>query len=124
MRSVWRFTRIISGSSPVRAAAPVHEQHVIFENSAADDAHFHSEGSFIAPSSLDLTRAKFPVSSEKFVSPPNGLRLKWKSASGGDWRMTLNRPSRIGAELEMQGDTLYLWCYSDEEITRRRSRRC
>ena len=43
----------------------------------------------VAPSELEIVDGKCPVDADRFVSPPNCLRIKWRSASGGDWRMTL-----------------------------------
>ncbi|MGD9635537.1 MAG: glucoamylase family protein [Pirellulales bacterium] len=103
------------------AAVPVYEQHVIFDNSATDDSYFHSQGSVIAPSEFELSQDKCPVASNQFVSPPNSLRLKWTSNSGGDWRITIQRPGRIGAALPLAGDTLSLWCFADEEIAEEHS---
>ncbi len=93
------------------------DQHVVFENSAAENSYFHSQGSVIAPSELELVNDKFPTSVAKFVSPPNCLRLEWKSGSGGDWRMTLRVAARIGPAAEFAGDTLRLWCYAEEELS-------
>lgn len=103
------------------AEVPKHEQHVLFENSAADKSYFHSAGSAVAPSKLELADGKFPVASNRFVSPPNCLKLRWTSQSGGDWRVTLQRQSRIGADLPLVGDTLSLWCYANSEITEEHS---
>jgi len=99
------------------AQSNVHDRHVVFETSATGDSYFHSQGWVIAPSELEFVRDKFPVENSRFVSPPNCLRLKWKSAPGGDWRMELHLPLRIGPERELDGDTLCLWCYADEELT-------
>jgi exo beta-1,2-glucooligosaccharide sophorohydrolase (non-reducing end) len=99
------------------AEPDVHDRHVVFENSAANDSYYHSHGTVIPPSELELARDKFPVEAARFVSPPNCLRLKWKSASGGDWRMTLRMASRHGPALDRDGDTLSMWCYADHELT-------
>jgi exo beta-1,2-glucooligosaccharide sophorohydrolase (non-reducing end) len=98
------------------AEAPVFERHVLFENSATDDSYFHSQAWVVGQSELEISGTKVPVGTDRFVSPPNCLRLKWKSATGGEWRVTLDRASRIGAALPMEGDTLVMWCYSEEEI--------
>lgn len=98
------------------AEVPVHERHVIFENSATDDSYFHSQAGTIGPSELEIHRSRIPVETGRFVSPPNCLRLKWKSATGGDWSVTFERPSRIGADLPLSGNTLVMWCYSEEGI--------
>lgn len=118
---MWRFSLaaalVLWSASWAAADSSVHERHVVFENSAADSGYYSSEGSRIAPSELELSDGKFPVESSKFVSPPNSLRLKWKSVTGADWRMTLRMPMRIGPELELAGDTLSLWCYTEKEIS-------
>jgi hypothetical protein len=93
------------------------DRHVVFENSAAENSYFHSQGSVIAPSELELANEKFPTAVAKSVSPPNCLRLAWKSASGGDWRMTLRVAAGVGPEAEFVGDTLRLWCYAEEELS-------
>lgn len=116
--ALWLVTALPSFT---HADVPMHEQHVLFENSAADKSYFHSQGSAIAPSELKLAGDRFPVAADHFVSPPNCLRLDWTSKSGGDWRMTLQRQSRIGADLPLVGDTLTLWCYAEEEITEEHS---
>jgi hypothetical protein len=103
------------------AEVPKHEKHVLFENSAADTSYFQSDGSAVAPSELELAGGKFPVACNRFVSPPNCLKLRWTSQSGGDWRMTLQRQSRIGADLPLVGDTLVMWCYADSEIAEEHS---
>jgi hypothetical protein len=109
---------------PLSLADPCpHDRHVVFENSAADDAYFQSQGSVIAPSELELVHNKFPAAEARFFSPPNCLRLKWKSVAGGDWRMTLQRAMHVGPALEFEGDLLCLWCYAEDEITEAESPR-
>src|SRR5262245_61511578 len=60
-----------------------YDRHVFFETSAADSSYYHSSATAVAPSELEIVNDKLPVDSRHFVSPPNGLRLKWKSAFGG-----------------------------------------
>lgn len=100
-----------------RADPGSHDRHVVYENSSADDSYFHSQGSVIAPSELVTVDNKFPTEVAKFVSPPNCLRLKWKSASGGDWRLTLQVTNRLGPARELEGDTLCMWCYAEHGLT-------
>ncbi len=71
----------------------------------------------IAPSELLLVDNKLPVDTERFVSPPNGLRLEWKSNTGGDWRVSLRVPNRNGPPASFVGDTLTIWCYAEDELT-------
>ncbi|MDZ4657997.1 MAG: glucoamylase family protein [Bythopirellula sp.] len=94
-----------------------HDQHVVFENSAAEDSYFHSTAHVVAPSELAQVDGKCPVESKHFVSPGNALRLKWKSVRGADWQMTIRLPMRIGPPLSVAGDTISLWCYSEKGLT-------
>ena len=71
------------------AAPALYDRHVIFDNSLPDGGYETSNSYLVAPSTLETHNSKLPVDQEHFVSPPNGLRLKWQSAPGGDWRMTL-----------------------------------
>jgi len=94
-----------------------HDQHVVFQNSAADRGYYHSQGTVVAPSELEIADGKFPVERQRFLSPSNCLRLHWKSAPGGDWQMKLNMATRYGRRFDLSGDTLSLWCFSEEALT-------
>jgi hypothetical protein len=98
------------------SAGTFYDRHVVFENSLADRAYYRSEGMAVAPSKLALVDGKCPVETNHFTSPPNCLRLQWKSAAGGDWRMKLKSVMRYGHNLEFEGDTLSVWCFSEEGI--------
>ena len=104
-------------------AQSAYDQHVVFDNSLADGGYYYSDSHAVAPSRLELFQGKFPVESKRFVSPPNGLRLKWRSAPGGDWRMTLKVPARYARKFEFQGDTLSFLCFADTELTETNSPR-
>lgn len=105
------------------AAQSAYDQHVVFDNSLADGGYYYSDTHVVAPSRLELFKGKFPVDANRFVSPPNGLRLKWRSAPGGDWRMTLKVPARYARKFEFQGDTLSFWAFADTELTETNSPR-
>ena len=98
-------------------AETFYDRHVIFDNSFADRSYYRSEGMAVAPSKLELVDGKFPVDSNHFKSPPNSLRLKWKSAPGGDWRMKLLAPKQYGRKFEFEGDTMSFWCFSETGLT-------
>ncbi len=105
------------------AAQSAYDQHVVFDNSLADGGYYYSDTHVVAPSRLELFKGKFPVDANRFASPPNGLRLKWRSAPGGDWRMTLKVPVRYARKFEFQGDTLSFWAFADTELTEANSPR-
>jgi hypothetical protein len=105
------------------AAMPDYDRHVIYDNSPAPGGYFNSEAGFVAPSFLECPNTQVPTTTERCVSPPNALRLHWKSAAGGDWRAVIKDPGRDWRRFEMQGDTLAFWCWADSEITAENSPR-
>ncbi len=96
-----------------------YDRHVFFDNSlpAPVRSYFRSEATVVAPSRLELVNDKFPVDTNHFVSPPNSLRLKWKSAPGGDWRLHLQSNVRYMKNRAFEGDTLSFWCFSETELS-------
>ncbi len=81
---------LLVSARPAAALPPnVHDRHVFFENSAAEDGYYRSDASVVAPSELEIKRGKVPVEAGHFKSPPNCLRLKWRSGPGGDWHVRL-----------------------------------
>ena len=86
-----------------------------FENSLSYRSFYYSEGSFVSPSELELIDGKFPTDETHYVSPPNSLRLKWRSQSGGDWLMTLKVKARYGTA-DSSGSSLFFWCYSETDL--------
>jgi len=94
-------------------------RHVLFDNSLEPDAYFYSEGKASAPSTLELDRNKLPVSHEVFFTPPNALRLKWRSVAGGGWDASVRAIDFRNRQMAFRGDTLYFWCYSEEGIAGR-----
>jgi len=109
--------------SLVATAQPLYDRHVVFDNSLPDGGYESSNSFVIAPSLLETRDGKFPVDAEHAVSPPNSLRLKWRSAFGGDWRMTLEVPQRYARPFKFEGDAVTFWCFSDSEITAENSPR-
>jgi hypothetical protein len=86
-----------------------------FDNSLSYRSFYYSEGSFVSPSELELIDGKFPTDETHYVSPPNSLRLKWRSQSGGDWLMTLKVKARYGTA-DFSGNSLFFWCYSETDL--------
>lgn len=97
-----------------------YDRHVFFDNSipVPDRSYYRSQGWAIAPSKLELVDDKFPVDTNHFMSPPNGLRLKWKSAPGGDWRIRLYSAKNYDRQNRVfEGDTISFWCFSETEMS-------
>lgn len=94
-----------------------YDRHVIFDNSHSAPGFESSRGGSIAPSTLELVDNTVPVETQHFVSPPNALRLSWKSASGGDWQVTIEVTRRYARPFRFEGEALTFWCFSDSQIT-------
>jgi exo beta-1,2-glucooligosaccharide sophorohydrolase (non-reducing end) len=84
-----------------------YDRHVIFDNSLPDRSYYRSHGSFVSPSELELVDGKLPVEERHCVTPPNCLRLKWRSQRGGDWRLSLDLRKHWGG-LDFSGAGL-IW---------------
>jgi exo beta-1,2-glucooligosaccharide sophorohydrolase (non-reducing end) len=96
---------------------PEHYYHrLIFDNSLTAGSYQPSRGAAIAPSELELVAGRLPVAEDYFFSPPNCLRLSWRSRPGGDWQAELWVEHWRGRELAMVGDTLTLWWLSPAPV--------
>ena len=117
LRGVLWALAIGSGLAVAVPAETFYDQHVVFDNSSSDRSFYQSEGMVVAPSKLELADDRFPVDTNHFVSPPNALRLKWTSASGGDWHMLLHAAKSYRRNLVFEGDTISFWCFSETELS-------
>ncbi len=99
-----------------------YDRHVIFDNSLPDRSYYPSHGFLVSPSELELADGKLPVQDSGCLSPPNCLRLRWRSASGGDWRVSLNARRHWG-NVEFSGGGLAFWAWSDTGLSRDESPR-
>jgi len=110
------FTAALFASMKVAHADTEYYRHTLFDNSLTRDAYFYSSGKASAPSSLELVHGKLPVETQTFYTPPNALRLKWQSAQGGGWDAEVRVVNFRNREINFLGDTLYLWCFTSQEI--------
>lgn len=101
----------------VAARTAEYEAHVFFDNSLSAKSYYQSEGMCVAPSELELVDGKLPLDDKHSVSPPNSLRMKWRSARGGDWRVKVRSQARYGRNFEFDGDALSLWCYAENGLS-------
>ena len=106
---------LLCGSSLLFAQS--YDRHTAFDNSLPSGTFYDSRTSVVAPSYLDTVENKLPVDEQHFISPPNALRLKWQSATGGDWAVDLAVRSGYARE-EFSGDSLFFWCFSETELSR------
>ncbi|HVT74494.1 MAG TPA: glucoamylase family protein [Lacunisphaera sp.] len=106
-----------AGFAALAATASTYDDHVLFMNAAADGGLAGSQYSCVAPSTIEVQDGRFPTDRAHVVSPPNALRLHWRSAPGGDWQITLKSMERQSHRLPLLGQRVALWCYADSEIT-------
>jgi hypothetical protein len=91
--------------------------HVFFDTSQTPDRYYYSSGEFFKPSTLGLDHGKLPVDREIFFTPPNALRLQWKSSPGGNWDAEIRLDRWRNQEIDFEGDHLVLTCYSAQGIS-------
>lgn len=116
VRSVCRpFCLLILISLPCCAATDYYN-HVIFDNSITPDYYYYSSGRSVFPSTVRLLSGALPVEKKNFFTPPNALRLEWRSAPGGSWETEVRVVSMRNRPMDFRGDTLFMWCYSPEGI--------
>jgi exo beta-1,2-glucooligosaccharide sophorohydrolase (non-reducing end) len=92
-------------------------KHTLFDNSLEPDAYYYSSGKASSPSTLELIHGKLPVSRNLFYTPPNALRLKWRSVPRGGWEADISAINFRNREINFQGNALYFWCFSAEGIS-------
>ncbi|MGH9510967.1 MAG: glucoamylase family protein [Terriglobales bacterium] len=102
--------------SSLAKADTEYYRHILFDNSLELDAYYYSDGKASLPSSLELEHGKLPVSREVFFTPPNALRLKWRSVRDGGWEAAVRAMNFRNRDMNFRGDELYFWCYSAEGI--------
>jgi len=66
-----------------------YDRHVAFDNSLTRSSYHYSEGSVIPPSDLELADGRLPIEEATCHTAPNCLRLRWRSETSGDWRVTI-----------------------------------
>jgi len=100
-----------------------YDRHVVFDQAVPAASYWGSEGTVTAPSALDLVKGRIPLDSGHCLVPPDSLRLTWKSATGGDWQAMLKTRARYGLVNDFDGDTISLWCFSEEGLAPEQSPR-
>jgi exo beta-1,2-glucooligosaccharide sophorohydrolase (non-reducing end) len=118
------FACLLLGLGPLLSPAQTtYDRHVIFDNSRPAGGYDTSQSYLVAPSTLETHEQKAPVETRFFVSPPNSLRLRWTSAPGGDWQMTVEISRRYARPFHFEGDTLAFWVYPEFEVSEENSPR-
>ena len=102
--------------SAAAAADGDYYNHVLFDNSLTPDSDYYSEARAVFPSLLATQEGRIPVERKLFFTPPNALRLEWRSVAGGSWDAEVRAVSIRNRPEDFRGDTLYFWCYSPDGI--------
>ena len=87
-----------------------------FDNSLTSDSYYYSAGKASSPSTLELFNGKLPVETGIFRTPPNALRLRWKSMQGGGWNAEVRLYQWRNREINFGGNVLTFSCYAPEPI--------
>ncbi len=104
---------LFSGSALARQAN--YDRHVVFDYSADSHAYYYSHATVTRPSELEIADARLPVETHNCRTPPNCLRLRYASHTGGDWHVGLE-PAKSRYGVDFSGDALALWVYSEFAI--------
>jgi exo beta-1,2-glucooligosaccharide sophorohydrolase (non-reducing end) len=100
-------------------AAPAdteYYRHVIFDNSLTPDAYFYSSAMANGPSFVEQLNSRLPVDTKTFLTPPNALRLQWRSEAGGGWEAEVRVIDFRNRFPEISGRDLYFWCFAPKPI--------
>lgn len=120
---IWKSVALLFASAElflgwsIASAQTAYFRHSIFDNSVASDSYYYSSGRASAPSEVESVAGQLPVETRIFLSPPNALRLKWKSMPGGSWDAEIRAVDMRNRVINFDGDTLFFWCYSSEALS-------
>jgi hypothetical protein len=91
-------------------------RHILFDNSLTPDTYFYSYAQASGSSSIEQKDHRLPVEGGNFMSPPNALRLHWRSQADGGWEAEVRLLNFRYRFPELSGRNLYLWLYSAQPI--------
>ena len=117
MRSLFWLFLLALTVLPCGAVEPTdYYNHVVFDNSITPDYYYYSSGRSVFPSTIQLLSGALPVEHKNFFTAPNALRLQWRSVPEGSWEAEVRVVSMRNRLTDFRGDTLYLWCFSNDAI--------
>ncbi len=102
--------------APVLAAQTAYYRHAFFDNSQQADHYWNSSAQATAPSTLEEQHWRLPVETAHFLSPPNALRLSWRSLPGGSWEAEIHLANFPNRYPELSGHELFFWVYAPQAI--------
>jgi exo beta-1,2-glucooligosaccharide sophorohydrolase (non-reducing end) len=102
-------------SSRVLADTEYYRQS-IFDNSLTPDTYFYSSAIANGHSFVEQSNSRLPVETKIFRSPPNALRLTWRSEQKGGWEAEVRVMSFRNRYPEFSGRNLHFWCFAPQAI--------
>jgi hypothetical protein len=112
---LWPFGVLLILSSSASGDTEYY-RHVIFDNSLTPDAYFYSSAIANGGSFIEQSNSRLPVETKTFLSPPNALRLSWRSEKGGGWEAEVRVMNFRNRFPDFSGHTLYFWCFAPQPI--------
>src|SRR4029079_17871829 len=91
-------------------------RHVVFDNSAQQRLDWHSVAIATSPSTLEDLDGKLPGEHANFRTPPNALRIAWRSQPEGAWDAEIHIANFPNRDPQLRGSALYFWIFSPEII--------
>ena len=114
--SVIVLAALFLASAPRSVAQTSYYRHIFFDNGPGTSSYYYSSGKAVEPSTLEVLDKKLPLSSDIYFTPPNSLRISWRSNAGGSWAAQIKVLAIRDREILFAGDTLSFWLYSEEKI--------
>jgi len=91
-------------------------RHIVFDNSLTPDTYFYSSAIANGHSFVEQNNSRLPVETKTFLSPPNALRMTWRSEKDGGWEAEVRVKYFRNRYPEFSGQNLYFWCYAPQAI--------
>lgn len=98
------------------SAQDQYDLHVFFDNSLTEGRYYYSAGEQRSGSTVLTMNGCCPVDSLQWRSPPNALKLQWRSMPGGSWRMKIHMARWRNRETHIQGRLLSFWMLSEVDL--------
>jgi hypothetical protein len=106
----------LSLDSSAALADTEYYRHEIFDNSLTSDTYFYSSAIANGYSFIEQSNSHLPVETKMFRTPPNALRLQWRSEKDGGWEAEVRVMYFRNRYPEFSGRNLYFWCFAPQGI--------
>src|SRR5690242_18197426 len=107
---------LLSLGSSAALADTEYYRHEIFDNSLTPDTYFYSSAIANGHSFVEQSNSRLPVETKIFRTPPNALRLQWRSEKDGGWEAEVRVMNFRNRPPEFSGRNLYFWCFAPQMI--------